>query len=176
MRALRVVLALCLLAGTACGYSLAGRGNALPPELKIIGIPAFVNHSATPEIDRVLTDAVRTEWQGKSRFRVVPDETGVDAVLHATISSVGLQPVAFNSSNQATRNVIIVTANVEFKELATGKVIWANPAFQARDEYEISPGSSPNDPTAILTQNVSAMDRIGKAFARSVVTAIFEAF
>jgi len=45
---------------SGCGYALAGRGNTLPASIKIIGIPLFVNHSQTGDIDQVLTrDAAR---------------------------------------------------------------------------------------------------------------------
>jgi hypothetical protein len=169
-----VVLMVAALSG--CGYALSGRGNTLPPGLSTIGVPAFINHSATPDIDRILTEAVRTEWQGKGKYRVLPEEGGVDAVLHATIVSVTLQPVAFTTSNQVSRNLIIVTASVEFKEVATSKVIWANPSFQVRDEFEVTSGTSPNDANALFSQNVNAMERIGRNFARSVVTSVFEAF
>ena len=53
------------------------------PHLKRIGVPPFENQSATPDLDRVLADAVRTELQGRGRFAIVQDATGVDAVLTA---------------------------------------------------------------------------------------------
>ena len=171
--ALVAVLSLSL---SSCGYALSGRGNALPPGIVTVGIPAFVNRSTTPDIDRVLTDAVRVEWQGKGKYRILSTDTGVDAVMHGTVVAVGLQPVAFTANNQVSRNVIIVTASIEFREVATNRVIWANPSFQLRDEYEVTTATSANDVNALFSQNVSAMDRLAKTFARSVVTSIFEAF
>ena len=41
-----VALAALAVSVSGCGYSLAGRGSFLPPELKSIGIPPFVNRTA----------------------------------------------------------------------------------------------------------------------------------
>jgi len=164
------------MAATGCGYALAGRGNSLPTTIVTIGIPAFINHSTTPDIDRVLTAAVTEEWQGKGKYRVVPDATGVDAVLRGTVISVVLQPVAFTTDNQVVKNIIVTTASIDFREVATDKVLWANPAFQVRDEYDVTTATSATDVNALFTQNQNAMARLAKVFARSVVTSIFEAF
>jgi hypothetical protein len=175
-RLLVLVVLVAVVASQGCGYALSGRGNSLPPGIVTIGVPAFINQSTTAEIDQVLTDAVRTEWQGKGKYRVQPEATGVDAVFKGTILSVTLQPVAFTSNNQVSRNVIIVTASIEFRNLQDDTVIWANPAFQARDEYEVTTGTVANDPNALFSQDASAMSRLAKSFARTVVTSVFEAF
>jgi hypothetical protein len=43
----------------SCGYALAGRGNALPEKIKVIGVPDFTNRSTVANVDRVLAEAVR---------------------------------------------------------------------------------------------------------------------
>jgi hypothetical protein len=175
-RVLIPIVCLVACAVSACGYALAGRGNSLPASITSVGIPDFVNRSTTPDIDRVLTSAVRTEWQGRGKYRVEPTDTGVDAVLRGTIVSVGLQPVAFTSANQVSRNVIIVTASIDFREVANDHVIWSNPAFQAREEYAVTTGVTPNDANALFTQNQNALSLLSRTFSRSVVSSIFEAF
>jgi len=172
---------LVLTAASACGYALAGRGNALPPDIKIIGVPQFVNHSTSPgtppEIDRILTDAVRAEFQGKGRYLVKPDDIGVQAVLSAIVTSVTLQPTAFNSDRQASSYAIILTASVEFKHVTdANKVLWSNPSFRVTDEYQLTSPTVVPDLTASFSQNASAQDRLAKKFARDVVTSILEAF
>jgi hypothetical protein len=175
-RLFSLVVGLLALASVNCGYALAGRGNSLPAAIVTIGIPPFVNQSTTPDIDRVLWEAVRTEWQSKGKYRVLPEAAGADAVLKGTVVAVGLQPVAFTSAGQVSKYLIIATASIEFREIATDKVIWANPSFQSRDEYEVTGGATATDASALFTQNQTALDRLAKGFARSVVTSIFEAF
>lgn len=161
---------------SGCGYALAGRGNSLPASIVSIGVPDFVNQSTTPDIDRVLTEAVRAEFQTKGRYRILPDATGVDGLLVGRVLNVVLQPSAFTAQNQVSRNLIIATASIEFTEVAASRVIWANPSFQVRDEFDVTTGQSANDPSALFAQDANALDRLARSFARSVVTSIFEAF
>lgn len=161
---------------SGCGYALAGRGNALPASIVSIGVPPFVNQSTTPDIDQVLTDAVRAELQTRRRYRIVPDATGVDALLEGRVLNVVLQPSAFTTQNQVSRNLIIATASIDFTEVAADRIIWANPSFQVRDEFDVTTGQSANDPSALFAQDANALDRLARSFARSVVTSIFEAF
>jgi len=65
---------------------------------------------------------------------------------------------------------------VEFKDLKSGKVLWSNPAVQFREEYEPATAGAVADVTAFFGQDVNAYDRIATEFARSVVSALLEAF
>jgi hypothetical protein len=169
------VLVTVLAMAAGCGYALAGRGNALPSSIRVIGVPPFENQSSFPDIDRVLTDAVRAEFQSRGNYRVQPDANGVDAVFVGVLSNVTLQPAAFTAESQASRFLIIATASIEFREVATSRIIWASPAFQVRDEYEVATGEAV-DTTALFREDADAHERLGRSFARTVVTSIFEAF
>jgi hypothetical protein len=72
--------------------------------------------------------------------------------------------------------VLIMTARVEFKDNKTGKVLWANPAMQFRDEFEPTTGADALDPSAFFGQDTNALERMATEFARSVVSALLEAF
>lgn len=159
-----------------CGYALAGRGNNLPSHIRSIGVPLFENQSTTPDVDIVLTEAVRQELQGKGGYTILPEDTGVDAVLDGRVVSVVLQPSAFTAENQVSSYLIIATAAVEFTDVQSKQTIWSNPSFQTRDEFVVTTGESATDPTALFAQDTTALDRLAQTFARSVVTSIFEAF
>ena len=161
---------------SGCGYALAGRGNNLPSHIVSIGVPLFVNQSTTPDIDVVLTEAVREELQGKGGYTILPEATGVDAVLAGRVLNVVLQPSAFTAENQVSSYLIITTAAVEFTDVQSKRSIWTNPSFQARDEYAVTTGESATDPSALFAQDTTALNRLARTFARSVVTSIFEAF
>jgi outer membrane lipopolysaccharide assembly protein LptE/RlpB len=165
-----------LLFASACGYALTGRGNTLPADIRTIGLPELVNESTEAEIDRVLTNALRTEFQGRGRYVVQPQAAGVDAVLTGRVTSVRLEPLAFTSEGQAQRYQVVVTAAVEFKDLKRNQVLWTSPSFIAREEYSLTTGTTANDPTALFRQDANALDRLARNFARSVVTSILEAF
>jgi len=85
-----VVVASLLVAPLAsgCGYSLAGRGSFLPEYIKNIGVPPFTNGTPVFDIDRRVTDHVRSELSGRGKYKVFPVEAGNDAVLTGEITSI----------------------------------------------------------------------------------------
>jgi outer membrane lipopolysaccharide assembly protein LptE/RlpB len=170
------VLLVSLLVTSACGYALAGRGNALPADVRIIGVPDLVNESSYADIDGVLTRALRAEFQGKGRYLVRPEAAGADAVLTGRVTSVAFQPVAFTAEGQAQRLQVTVTASIEFRDVRRDTVLWSNPSFAGREEFPLTTGTVANDPEALFQQDASALDRLSRSIARTVVTSIFEAF
>lgn len=174
-RALGSAAVLALTLGlSACGYALVGRGDHLPDYVKVIGVPLLVNQSSVPDLDQVLTEAVRREFGSRGRYRTVPDSTGADAVLTGAITVVRSDPVDFTATRQVSRMAITVTANLEFKDVRnSNKVLWANPAHSARDEYEVS-ATLPTDPSTFFRQDQNALDRLAKNFARTLVASILE--
>jgi outer membrane lipopolysaccharide assembly protein LptE/RlpB len=176
MKLLRSALVLALLVvHTGCGYSLSGRGSFLPAYIKRIGVPQFQNNTAVYDLDRQITERVRTEFIGRGKYTIVTDSTGVDALLTGTIASVTLTPVAFNQQNLATRYALTLTATVEFKDMRANKVLWTNPSMQYREEFALNPTNTP-DSTTFLGQDLSARERMASEFARALVSAILEAF
>jgi hypothetical protein len=169
-------LVLCAMASGACGYSLAGRGSFLPDYIRNIGVPAFTNNTTVFDVDRRVTEKVRAELTGRGKYKVFPTEPGNDAVLTGEISSISIVPVAFNQQQQASRYALVLSARVEFKDLKSGKVLWANPAMQFREEFAPSTGTAVSDASAFFGQDVNALDRLATEFARSVVSALLEAF
>lgn len=170
-----VALALAVLVQNGCGYSLAGRGSFLPAYIKRIGIPLFTNSTTVFDLDRKVTDKVRSEFIGRGKYTIVPETTGVDGLLTGVISSYSLTPVNFNQANQATRYALALSASVEFKDMHTNKVLWSNPSMQYREEFALDP-SSAVDLNTFLGQDVDARQRMANEFARSLVSSILEAF
>jgi outer membrane lipopolysaccharide assembly protein LptE/RlpB len=173
---LATVLLLAVASLTGCGYSLAGRGSSLPPYVRSIGIPLFVNSTPIYELEQQLTQRVRLEFIGRGKYQVVPDATGTDAVLNGEITQVAFQPTAFNAQQQASRYAITVVVKVELKDLKQNKTLYENPGLTFRDEYEVTTGANSGDVGTFLGQNKDALDRLSQDFARSVVSTILEAF
>lgn len=178
MKRLAMLCSLLLLALSSggCGYTLAGHGTFLPAYIKRIGIPTFTNNSTVFNVEQSVTQKVRAEFIGRGKYTIVPDTTGVDALLTGEISAITLTPAAFNTQQQATRYALTLVAKVEFKDMTTNKVLWQNPSMQYREEFDVTTTSNTLDPTAFFGQNVNALDRMTSEFARALVSAILEAF
>lgn len=182
----RHVLRLAPLAGASlvfggCGYSLAGRGSFLPDYIQSLGIPMFGNRTPYSPIEQIFTEKVRVEFQGRGRYQVMPNDTGVDGVVRGEIVSIGAAPAGFNPSQQASRYRFTVVVSVSFADARQKKVLWENPSLSFSDEYELASAASAQlaasgGAGAFIDQERAAVDRLSTDFARSVVSAIMEAF
>jgi hypothetical protein len=161
----------------SCGYSLAGRGAFLPDYIKAIGVPTFTNRTTVFNLETLLTQKVRSELIGRGRYEVLPQATGVDALLIADISGVSVAPASFTVDQLASRYIITMSARVELRDLRENKVLWENPGLVFRQEYEAQ-GQATDvlDPAAFFGQDANALERMSTDFARTIVSAILEAF
>ena len=175
---MRAALILILaIANSGCGYALAGRGSFLPDYIKVVGIPPIENRSTFLQVDQVLTEKIRTEFIGRSKYTVVYEASGSDAVLTGEITGISAQPIGFNDQQFASRYLLIMTMRVQLTDARTSMVLWSNDALTFREESELAQrGVTELDRTAFVDQERSSFDRIATDVARTVVTAILEAF
>ena len=174
----RAAAVVCLaLAAGGCGYSLAGRGSFLPEHIKTIGVPTFANRTTVFNLETQLTQKVRAEFIGRGKYQIVPDTGNVDALLTGEVTGVSITPVSFTNQQLASRYIITMTARVELREVRENKVLWENPGLLFREEYEgAQGGQTALDPSAFFGQDTNALERMSTDFARTIVSAILEAF
>jgi lipopolysaccharide assembly LptE-like protein len=176
LRVLGVLCVIGVVSTAGCGYSLAGRGSFLPSYIRTIGIPTFGNRTTVFNLETLLTQKVRAEFIGRGKYEVLPQPTGVDAVLNGEVTAVTVMPVSFTGSQLASRYSITMTARVELRDLRENKVLWENPGVSFRQDYEATSGGNAADPVAFFQQDTNALDRMSTEFARTIVSAILEAF
>jgi hypothetical protein len=167
------VLALAVLPG--CGYALVGRGIVVDPTIKKIGVPLFKDSTGRAGLDQKITEKVIEELLKRGRFDVVEDRNGVDAVVEGELLRYDATPVGFSDAGgartQASRYAVTLTARLRYIKVGQDEPIWANEAFSFKDEYDVG-----NDPTTLFDQSGQALERLSTAFARSMVSAMLEAF
>jgi hypothetical protein len=171
-----VLCSLCVLCLPACGYSLAGRGSFLPVYIKTIGVPTFANRTVVFNLETMVTQKVRSEFIGRGKYQILPEATGVDALLTGEVTAVGIQPASFSPQQLASRYAITMTARIELRDMRENKVLWENPSVMFRQEYDATGGRTVLDPVAFFQQDTNALERMSTEFARTIVSAILEAF
>jgi hypothetical protein len=159
-----------------CGYALAGRGSFLPAYIHTIGVPTFTNRTTVFNVETLLTQKVRSEFIGRGKYTVLPQATDVDAVLNGEVSSISVAPASFTPNNLASRNVITMTARIELRDVRQNTVLWENPSLIFRQDYAATAGRAPTDAASFFGQDQNALDRMSGEFARTIVSAILEAF
>lgn len=161
-----------LLAVQSCGYALVGTGSFLPEYIRTVAIPTFENNTARFEVEVRITDAVTSEFISRGDFNVVADAQGADAALTGTITSFLVTPIGLGAGGQeATNYLVLIRAQVNFRDLVQNRVLYSNNSFLFRQQFEIEA-----DPTAFFDVTNVAVDEIAREFARSVVASILEGF
>jgi len=164
-------LLLPLLTASSCGYSLVGTGAFLPEYIQTVAIPTFANDTQRFEVEIRITDAVTREFGARGNFSLVADEEGADAVLTGTIIGFDMVPVGLGANEEANNYLVIIRAQVTFRDLVQNEVIFQNNAYEFRDQFQVEA-----NPTEFFDVTNVAIDDIAREFARSVVSSILEGF
>jgi hypothetical protein len=170
MRAVAAVAILC--AASGCGYHVSGRGGLVPKTVMTIAVQPFGNATARYKLARLLPADITRELISRTRYRIIDDPNQADAVLTGALTNFGAYPTVSDPvTGRATAAQAVVTLQVKLTNRATGAVIFERQNAEFRDRYETS-----LDPKAYFDESGTAMERVSKAVARSVVSAILEAF
>ena len=169
-----------LLTSAGCGYHTAGHAVQLPENVQTISIPAFVNETSTYRIEEMLTSSVVREFTTRTHYRILhgSSETA-DATLRGTVLSTSASPLAYNSSTgQAASLLIVVSMRVTLSD-RQGKVLYQNPAYLFREQYEVSGNAqqgTAKNLTSFFEEDSPAFRRLSQDFARTLVSNILEGF
>jgi len=161
-----------LVGTTGCGYHTAGHSVQLPENVKTVAVPAFVNLTTTYRIEQALTASVVHEFTTRTHYHILNDagETA-DATLRGTVLSTSSTPLTYNSvTGQAASVLVVVSMKVSLTD-RQGKVLYQNPAYLFREQYEVS-----QDLASFFEEDSPAYRRLSQDFARTLVSNILEGF
>ena len=161
-----------LLFCAACGYRTAGHAVQLPENVKTIAVPAFKNETSTYRIEQMLTASVVREFTTRTHYRILNDPSEeADATLRGTVLSTATSPLAYDTSSGRTASVLVVVSMKVVLSDRQGKVLYQNPAYLFREQYEVS-----QDLTTFFEEDSPAFRRLSQDFARALVSNILEGF
>ena len=171
-RTVRAAALLIALLATGCGYALVGRANFLPPDIRTIQVPAFVNRTTRVELEQRVTSAVAEEIVSRARLQLVSVPAEAHVILRGVIQGFGITPVSFNEQGRATRYQAFVAASIELVDHRNDdKPIWKNDQYIFRETYELDPSQ-----VDAFDQETRAIQQIAERFAESVVANLLEGF
>ncbi len=162
----------CLLPSLSCGYRVAGRGDRLPPDVKIIAIPVFTNSTRQFRIEQRVSAAITREFIERTKYQITTDPSAADAVLKGEIKDVRSGVIAFDrTTGRATTLQVQVTAQVDLIHQHSKKAVFSNHNYVFREQYQVS-----QNPSALFEEQDPALDRLSRDVARTLVTDILENF
>jgi outer membrane lipopolysaccharide assembly protein LptE/RlpB len=160
------------LSGAGCGYHTAGHAVVLPQNVHTIAIPGFVSQSQTFRVEQVLTDAVVREFNTRTQFHVIHEaRTDADAVLKGTVLSATATPLAYDSKTGRAASVLVTVSMQVTMTDRDGKVLFQNPSYLFHEQYELS-----RELSTFFEEDSSAVDRLSRDFARTLVANILEGY
>jgi outer membrane lipopolysaccharide assembly protein LptE/RlpB len=156
----------------SCGYHTAGHAAAIPPDVKTIAIPAFTNKTQTYKVEQQITAAVVREMITRTRYKVRYDEnSGADATLRGTITQTEMSPLTYDSqTGRASSAIVIVHMDVSLVD-SHGKVLFANPNYLFREQYQVS-----REISSFFEEESPAIQRLSRDLARTLVSDILESY
>ena len=170
LRPLLLLLFVSLSAG--CGYHTAGHNVHLPQNVKTIAVPAFKNETTTYRIEQMLTASVVREFITRTHYSILNDaNSDADATLRGTVLSTTASPVAYDTATGRAASVMIVVSMKVTLSDRQGKVLYQNPAYLFREQYEVS-----QDLQSFFEEDSPAFRRLSQDFARTLVSNILEGF
>ncbi len=157
---------------SGCGYHTAGHAVQLPENVKTIAIPTFKNETLTYRIDQMLTASVVHEFTTRTHYHMLNDPgEAADATLRGTVLSTTASPLTYDSATgRAASVMIVVSVKVSLTD-RNGKVLYQNPAYLFREQYELS-----QDLSSFFEEDSPAFRRLSQDFARTLVSNILEGF
>lgn len=122
--ALLPALAAFALSGCA-GYRL---GSMLPPDIKTICLPTFINQTTEPQIEIQATRSAMEEIQRDGSLKIV-DENRADAVLQVRLTDYRITPLVYEATRKtaATEYRLTLYAAIVLTRRSDNKVIVENP-------------------------------------------------
>jgi hypothetical protein len=160
---LAIVLTAVLTTG-GCGYRLATkRGNAGAG--RTIAVPTFTNVTTNYRVEQRVSEALRRELIQRTRFKVVSGETG-DVLISGDVLGYGAFPTTI-TAGKASSYTISLTMRVVVKDTHTGEILFQNPAWTFRENFELAPNSA-----EFVPEEPAAVDRVSSSFASSLVATL----
>lgn len=157
---------------SGCGYHTAGHVAQLPENVKTIAVPAFKNETVTYRAEQMLTSAVVREFTTRTHYRILNDASDeADATLRGTVLSTIASPLTFDTATGRAASVLVVVSVKVTLSDRQGKVLYQNPAYLFREQYEVS-----QDLASFFEEDSPAFRRLSQDFARTLVSNILEGF
>jgi len=144
--------------------------SGLPSRIKTVAVPAFQFEvkGARYRVASRFTEAVSKEIIKRGRgLKVQGSREGADAVVEGTIRDFSFSGVLLDREGRARVYEVTIIAAVTIRDLDEGKILYDNQNFLFRDSFEFS-----DDPRSFFNEEDPAVERMARAFAESVVSAI----
>jgi hypothetical protein len=144
--------------------------SGLPKRIKTVAIPVFQTEARglRYRLESRFTESVIREVLKRGKgLKVQGSLDGADAVIEGSIRDFSFSGVLLDRAGRARVYEVTIVGTVTIRDLSENQVIYDNQNFIFRDSFEFS-----EDPRSFFNEEDPAVERISRAFAESVVSAM----
>ena len=166
---MKVLLILCMMLFTGCGYQMVGKETHVPPGLNSVAVPTFSNQTLEPGIEVPFTQGFLREFINDRRVRVV-NRREADSILEGVIKDFQIYSVSYDRSGIALEYQTTVVIDLTLKK-QSGEILWKEQNFSETRWYRTS--------TSVLTSEsnkAAAIQQIGRFMAERIRNRFFSNF
>ena len=111
----------------------------MPSHIRTVAIVPFENQTATPDLPRELTDALRTRLHDRLGLRDAA-EAKANAIVRGTIQRYEIDiPIGYSATNKqqtSAKRLLQLVVDIEMVDQVTGKTLWQRKGLLAEGQYE----------------------------------------
>jgi outer membrane lipopolysaccharide assembly protein LptE/RlpB len=154
-----------------CGYGLIGSASTLPDDIESIFVEPLKNRTTRPQIELTMTRAIINELVTRRRFTIATNRDSADAILSGALTSFTVRPVTFDPQGRAEEWQIAIRADMSFARTDNDEVIWEQPLYNFRDNYELD-----IDEATVFDPEDQTIQIVSVDFAQTLVIDLLEGF
>lgn len=163
-------LLLCVFLIAGCGYDLEGARR--PERLKnvrTISIPAFLNNTNEPGLERAVTKSVKNRFLRDGRLRV-SDSPDADIILEGVLREYRLSPIGFTQADRVKQYRVVVRTRIRLRDRERQKLL-INQDLESNTEFAVS-----SSIVQSATNRSNANRRVADSLSRDIVSLVLEDF
>jgi hypothetical protein len=172
-RNVRVLLGIGLLGMSlvcGCGYGFRGTVNNLPPDIKAVHIPIFVNNTTETGVETVFANALIYEFT-RGRTIDVVSESNAQGIIYGRIKSAAVDSVVYATQTQAVDRKVTVVLEIIFRRVDNQKILWQNLDLARYENFKVGADQPQTD-----RNREEALRKIAKDLSERIYSGILENF
>lgn len=160
---LLLVPILCIALMLVVGCARVPRERTLPPSIRAVTVPVFVNRTAEPGLEELATVATQREFLADGRLRLVRQEEA-DAIIRVTLTEYEAPGASFDTDDFPRMTRLELTARIEILQNIPDQPVFGGPRTVVAREVSVS------DKRRITFEpEPRARDRLLQRLAREIV-------
>jgi outer membrane lipopolysaccharide assembly protein LptE/RlpB len=162
-----LALALAAVGLGACGYSFRG---TLPPHIRTVAVPIFMNRTQEPGVESIVTRAIVEAFATNGRLRVVRP-ADADAILEGEVTTYSVGAISFDQTLNVQQYRLVVVLNLRMRDLRRKEVLFQQTGVTEQADFRvIGPVSS------TISREETALSQAAGEIARSIVSLAIDRF